>query len=221
LTNFLSGIFIKFFEAIHGLVQSIISNPNFSYGITIIVFTLVMRVLLLPLSLKQTKSTVKMSAIQPEVKKIQEKYKKDPQKAQQEVMKIYKEYGVSPMGGCLPMIVQFPILIAMFYVFQKIDYHGAGFLWLTNLTKPDPYYILPIISGITTYFSTKSMQGSSDPQAAKQASTMNIGMSIFFTFMSLKFAGALVLYWVINNTIQLLQNLLFKKDFEKPKADTV
>jgi len=221
LTNFLSGIFIKFFEAIHGLVQSIISNPDFSFGITIIIFTLVMRVLLLPLSLKQTKSTVKMSAIQPEVKKIQEKYKKDPQKAQQEVMKIYKEYGVSPMGGCLPMIVQFPILIAMFYVFQKIDYSGAGFLWLTDLTKPDPFYILPIISGITTYFSTKSMQGSSDPQAAKQASTMNIGMSIFFTFMSLKFAGALVLYWVINNVLQLLQNLLFKKDFEKPKADTI
>lgn len=221
MTNFLSGIFIKFFEAIHGLVQSIISNPDFSYGITIIVFTLVMRVLLLPLSLKQTKSTVRMSAIQPEVKKIQEKYKKDPQKAQQEVMKIYKENNVSPMGGCLPMIVQFPILIAMFYVFQKINYNGAGFLWLTDLTKPDPFYILPVISGITTYFSTKSMQGSSDPQAAKQASTMNIGMSIFFTFMSLKFAGALVLYWVINNAIQLLQNLLFKKDFEKPKADTV
>jgi YidC/Oxa1 family membrane protein insertase len=203
----------------HGLVEAIISNPNLSYGITIILFTLVMRILLLPLSLKQTKSTVKMSAIQPEVKKIQEKYKKDPQKAQQEVMKIYKENDVSPMGGCLPMLVQFPILIAMFYVFQHIDYQGAGFLWLPSLTKPDPYYILPLISGITTYFSTKSMQGSSDAQAAKQASTMNIGMSIFFTFMSLKFLGALVLYWVVNNILQLLQNLAFKKDFQRSKSE--
>jgi len=203
----------------HGLVEAVISNPNLSYGITIILFTLVMRILLLPLSLKQTKSTVKMSAIQPEVKKIQEKYKKDPQKAQQEVMKIYKENDVSPMGGCLPMLVQFPILIAMFYVFQHIDYQGAGFLWLPSLTKPDPYYILPLISGITTYFSTKSMQGSTDAQAAKQASTMNIGMSIFFTFMSLKFLGALVLYWVVNNILQLLQNLAFKKDFQRSKSD--
>jgi YidC/Oxa1 family membrane protein insertase len=219
LTNFLSGIFIQFFNAMHGLVEAIISNPNLSYGITIILFTLVMRILLLPLSLKQTKSTVKMSAIQPEVKKIQEKYKKDPQKAQQEVMKIYKENDVSPMGGCLPMLVQFPILIAMFYVFQHIDYQGAGFLWLPSLTKPDPYYILPLISGITTYFSTKSMQGSSDAQAAKQASTMNIGMSIFFTFMSLKFLGALVLYWVVNNILQLLQNLAFKKDFQRSKSE--
>jgi len=203
----------------HGLVEAVISNPNLSYGITIILFTLVMRILLLPLSLKQTKSTVKMSAIQPEVKKIQEKYKKDPQKAQQEVMKIYKENDVSPMGGCLPMLVQFPILIAMFYVFQHIDYQGAGFLWLPSLTKPDPYYILPLISGITTYFSTKSMQGSSDAQAAKQASTMNIAMSIFFTFMSLKFLGALVLYWVVNNILQLLQNLAFKKDFQRSKSE--
>ena len=159
-----------------------------------------------------------MSAIQPEVKKIQEKYKKDPQKAQQEVMKIYKENDVSPMGGCLPMLIQFPILIALFYVFQHIDYQGAGFLWLTDLTKSDPLYILPILSGITTYFSTRSMQGSADEAAAKQASTMNIGMSIFFTFMSFKFAGALVLYWVVNNGIQLLQNLLLKKEYKKPEV---
>jgi len=218
LTNFLSGIFIQFFNAIHKLIEGIIANPDISFGVTIIVFTIIIRVLLLPLSLKQTKSTVKMSAIQPEVKKIQEKYKKDPQKAQQEVMKIYKENDVSPMGGCLPMLIQFPILIALFYVFQHIDYQGAGFLWLTDLTKSDPLYILPILSGITTYFSTRSMQGSADEAAAKQASTMNIGMSIFFTFMSFKFAGALVLYWVVNNGIQLLQNLLLKKEYKKPEV---
>lgn len=221
MTNFLSGIFIKFFNAIHGIISGVVSNPDISFGVTIIVFTIIMRILLLPLSLKQTKSTVKMSTIQPEVKKIQEKYKKDPQKAQQEVMKIYKENNVSPMGGCLPMLIQFPILIAMFYVFQHIDYQGAGFLWLNDLMKPDPYYILPVVSGLTTYFSTKSMQASGTDAAAKQAASMNIGMSIFFAFMSFKFAGALVLYWVVNNSLQLLQNLFLKKEYKKPNTEIV
>lgn len=221
MTNFLSGIFIQFFNAIHGVIQGVVSNQNISFGVTIIVFTIIMRVLLLPLSLKQTKSTVKMSAIQPEVKKVQEKYKKDPQKAQQEVMKIYKENNVSPMGGCLPMLIQFPILIAMFYVFQHINYQGAGFLWVPDLAQKDPTYILPILSGITTFFSTKSMQSGAADAAAKQTASMNIGMSIFFTFMSFSFAGALVLYWVVNNLIQLIQNLLLKKEYKKPNTETV
>lgn len=221
MTTFLNKMFENFFNGIHGLVQNVVANQDWSFGITIILFTVVIRVLLLPLSFRQTKSTAKMSAIQPEVKKIQEKYKKDPQKAQQEVMKLYKENDVSPMGGCLPMLIQFPIVIAMFYVLQHINYGDASFLWLKPLSSPDKTYILPIISGITTYFSTKSMQAGGDDAAAKQASTMNIGMSIFFVFMSLKFSGAVVLYWVVNNVIQLLQNLLLKKEFKKPNTEVL
>ncbi len=115
--------------------------------LAIILFTIIIRIVLLPLSIKQTKSTAKMGAIQPEMKKVQEKYKKDPQKSQQEVMKLYKENGVNPMGGCLPMLIQMPILFALFAVFQNLNLQGAGFLWMTDLTKPDPiiyyqYYLL-------------------------------------------------------------------------------
>jgi YidC/Oxa1 family membrane protein insertase len=188
-----------------------IPNKNISYGLAIIVFTIIIRVLLLPLSIKQTKSTAKMGAIQPEMKKVQAKYKNDPQKSQQEVMKLYKENGVNPMGGCLPMIVQMPILFALFYVFNNLNMEGAGFLWMKDLTLPDPIYILPILSTVTTYFSSKLMQAPGSGSQSKQTSTMNTGMAIFMGIMSLKFKGALVLYWVINNLLQVIQTLVINK----------
>jgi YidC/Oxa1 family membrane protein insertase len=201
----------KFFYWIHTGVHTIIPNNDISFGIAIIVFTIIIKLVLLPLSIKQTKSTAKMGAIQPEMKKVQEKYKGDPQKAQQEVMKLYKENGVNPMGGCLPMLVQMPILFALFAVFQNLNFQGASFLWLSDLTKADPYYILPILSTITTYFSSKLMQPPGDGAQAKQTSTMNTAMAIFMGFMSIKFAGALVLYWVMNNVLQVIQTLVINK----------
>jgi len=197
---------------IHSGVHTVIPNNDISFGLTIIIFTIIIRLILLPLSIKQTKSTAKMGAIQPEMKKVQAKYKSDPQKAQQEVMKLYKENGVNPMGGCLPMLIQMPILFALFYVFNNLDMKGAGFLWIPDLTKPDPIYILPILSTVTTYFSSKLMQPpTADGAQSKQTSTMNTGMAIFMGFMSLRFKGALVLYWVINNTIQVIQTLVINK----------
>lgn len=209
--QFLSAPLQKFFYLIHNGVHTLIPNNDISFGLAIIVFTVIVRLVLMPLSIKQTKSTAKMGAIQPEMKKVQEKYKNDPQKAQQEVMKLYKENGVNPMGGCLPMLVQMPILFALFAVFNTLDMQGAGFLWMKDLTKPDPIYILPILSTVTTYFSSKLMQPAGDSAQAKQTSTMNTAMAIFMGFMSLKFKGALVLYWVVNNILQVLQTLWINK----------
>ena len=172
----------------------------------------------MPLSVKQIKSTAKMGSIQPEMKKVQEKYKKDPQKSQQEVMKLYKENGVNPMGGCLPMLIQMPILFALFAVFQKLNFQSAGFLWMPDLTKADPLYILPILSTVTTYFSSKLMQPPGGGAQSKQTSTMNTGMALMMGFMSIKFAGALVLYWVINNVLQVIQTLVINK-MELNKTD--
>ena len=209
----------KFFFLIHGGIHTLIPNNNLSYGLTIIIFTVIIRLILLPLSIKQIKSTAKMSAIQPEMKKVQAKHKSDPQKAQQEVMKLYKENGVNPMGGCLPMLIQMPILFALYAVFQKLEMHGAGFLWMNDLTKPDPIYILPILSTVTTYFSSKLMQPPGDGAQSKQTSTMNTMMAIFMGFMSLKFKGALVLYWVINNIVQVVQTLIINKiEFSKKQS---
>ena len=201
----------KFFYFIHTGVHTVIPNNNISFGLAIIIFTIIIRLVLMPLSIKQIKSTSKMSAIQPEMKKVQDKYKSDPQKAQAEVMKLYKENGVNPMGGCLPMLIQMPILFALFAVFQNLNFQGASFLWLTDLTKPDPYYILPILSTVTTYFSSKLMQPAGDSAQSKQTSTMNTGMAIFMGVMSVKFKGALVLYWVVNNILQVIQTLVINK----------
>ncbi len=209
--KFLSGPLEQFFYLIQGGIHALIPNTNISFGLAIIVFTIIIRIALLPLSIKQTKSTAKMGAIQPEMKKVQEKYKNDPQKSQQEVMKLYKENGVNPMGGCLPMLVQMPILFALFAVFNNLDMQGAGFLWMKDLTLPDPIYILPILSTVTTYFSSKLMQAPGDNAQSKQTSTMNTGMAIFMGIMSIKFKGALVLYWVINNILQVIQTLLINK----------
>jgi len=210
LKEWLAGILGKFFYFLYDIISAGITDKNISVGLTIILFTIVVKLFLLPLSIKQTKSSVKMTEIQPKAKEIQDKYKNDPQRAQQEVMKLYKEEGVNPMGGCLPLLIQFPILIALFYVFSTLDYQGASFLWVPALSKPDPYYILPILSTITTYLSSKAMQPAGNSEAAKKTSSMNIGMAIFFGFMSLNFQAALVLYWVVNNLLQLAQTLALK-----------
>ncbi|WP_425514021.1 membrane protein insertase YidC [Clostridium frigoris] len=218
--NFLTVPLTKFFYIVNGGIHTIIPNNDLSYGLAIIIFTIIVRLILLPLSVKQLRSTAKMGAIQPEMKKVQAKYKSDPQKAQQEVMKLYKENGVNPMGGCLPMLVQMPILFSLYYVFQNLNMHGAGFLWMQDLTKSDPIYILPILSTVTTYFSSKLMQPpSTDGAQSKQTSTMNTGMAIFMGFMSLKFAGTLVLYWVINNVIQIIQTVVINKIELNKKTD--
>ncbi|MGK0467459.1 membrane protein insertase YidC [Clostridium sp.] len=211
--DFLTVPLENLFFFIQSGITIIIPNEDLSFGLAIIGFTILIRVVLLPLSIKQTKSTAKMGAIGPEVKKVQAKYKSDPQKSQQEVMKLYKENDVNPMGGCLPMIIQMPILFAMFYVFRNVDMNGAGFLWMKDLTLPDPIYILPVLSMVTTYLSSKLMQPPTVPGAdkSKQTSTMNVVMAIFMGFMSLNFKAALVLYWVINNVLQVVQTLAINK----------
>jgi YidC/Oxa1 family membrane protein insertase len=131
------------------------------------------------------------------------------------------------MGGCLPLIVQLPILWALFYVFQRIQPIDpstgqtvtVSFLWIKNLFSYDPFFILPVLSGLTTYLSSRMMTPAADSAQAKQTSTMNIGMSIFMVFMAWKFTAALVLYWVVNNLIQIGQTLLMKKlDSNKAEA---
>jgi YidC/Oxa1 family membrane protein insertase len=225
--NFLNEGLSAFFNFIHGAVYALISNVNVSYGVAIILFTIIVRIILLPLNIKQTRSQVRMQAVQPEVKRLQEKYKNDPQKSQQEMMKLYKEKGVNPMGGCLPLVIQLPILWALFYVFRTIQPIDpatqqtvtVSFLWVKDLFSYDQLFILPILSGITTYLSSRMMAPVADSAQAKQTSTMNIGMSIFMVFMAWKFTAALVLYWVANNLIQIGQTVLMKKmDVKKAEA---
>ena len=210
--SYLKNFLVSFFELVHTGIFTVIPNKNISYGLAIIFFTVIVRILLLPLSIKQTKSQAKMQEIQPEIKKVQDKYKNDPQKSQQEVMKLYKEHGANPLSGCLPLIIQMPVLFAMYSVYyNNTNIEGFRFLWLSNLADPDQFYILPILSTITTYISSILITPKGSSPQAKQTSTMNTGMAIFMGFMSLNFKSALVLYWVVNNLIQIAQTLIMKK----------
>ena len=124
-----------------------------SYGIAIIVLTVIIKTLLLPLALKQIRSMKAMQAIQPEMQKIQKKYKNDPQKLREEMGKLYKENGASPLSGCLPLLIQMPFLISIYYALQGFSYDPAheSFLWLESLAVPDETYILPILSAASTF----------------------------------------------------------------------
>lgn len=222
--DWLNNALVKFFEYIHNGVHSLIPNANLSYGLAIILVTIIIRLVLFPLNYKQIRSTVKMNEIQPEMKKLQEKYKNDPQRQQQEMMNLYKKHGVSPLGGCLPILLQWPILIALYAVFMNLPgIEGVKFLWINNLaaaaSMSDPAtWILPVVSGATTYFSTLLMGNKAGEGAqAKQMGTMNIGMSIFITWMSFRFTSALVLYWVTNNLFQIGQTI-FMKNLESKKV---
>ncbi len=208
--QYLNNAFVQFFELVHHGVAGVIPDKNISYGIAIILVTAIIRIILLPLNIKQTRSSIVMSELQPETKKIQEKYKNDPQRSQQEMMKLYKEKGASPLSGCLPMLIQWPIFIALYYVFNNLHgISGVHFLWINDLGKRD--IILAFLSGLTTYYSGTLMMPSGDSAQAKQSTTMNVGMSIFMVFISWSLKSALVLYWVINNSIQIAQTLIMRK----------
>ena len=124
-----------------------------SYGIAIIVLTVIIKTLLLPLALKQIRSMKAMQAIQPEMQKIQKKYKNDPQKLREEMGKLYKENGASPLSGCLPLLIQMPFLISIYYALQGFSYDPAheSFLWLESLAVPDETYILPNLSAASSF----------------------------------------------------------------------
>ncbi|MBV7275776.1 membrane protein insertase YidC [Clostridium thailandense] len=208
--QYLNSAFVQFFELIHQWVAIVTPNKNISYGVAIILMTVIIKLVILPLNIKQVKSSMVMNELQPEIKKLQEKYKNDPQKSQQEMMKLYKEKGANPLSGCFPMLIQWPILIALYYVFNNLSgINGVEFLWIKDLAKSD--IALAILSGATTYFSGSLMMPSGNSAQAKQSATMNISMSVFMIIFSWKLKSALVLYWVISNLIQIAQTVVMKK----------
>ncbi|MBV1818773.1 membrane protein insertase YidC [Clostridium cochlearium] len=206
----LNNILVEFFVIIHNFVSSIITNPNYSYGVAIIFVTLIIKLILLPLNIKSMRSSIRINEIQPEIQKIQKKYKNDPQKLQQEQMKLYKEYNINPFGSCLPLLLQWPILIALYYVFNNIQgISGITFLWIKDLASPDIF--LAVLAGATQYYAGLLMNPKGDSAQSKTASNMNLSMSIMMIFISSRLKAALVIYWVTSNLIQMGQTILTKK----------
>lgn len=204
IIDFMANIF----NYLHAFIADMgVSDVGLSYVLAIFVFTLIIRLLILPFNIKAAKSTRGMQKIQPELKKIQAKYKDNPEKLNSEMMKLYKDNNVSLTGGCLPTLLPLPILMALYYVFFRIDgINGASFLWIKDLGAPDQYYILPILAALSTYVPSYLMsKATPQPENGMNMSTMNLVMAGMMGFMSLNFKSILVIYWIMGNLIQGIQ----------------
>ncbi len=201
---FLTPIAVFFLKALRW-IYSVVGN----WGVAIILLTLGIRIVLFPLMHTSTVSMRKMAKVQPKVKEIQAKHKKkktDPQaraKMNQEMMALYKQEGVNPMAGCLPMLVQMPLLFALYQLFLKaIELRHAPFiLWITDLSAKDPYYVTPILMTATMWLQQRLAPQAGDPQ---QQRLMRM-MPLIFGIMFLGFPSGLVLYWLTNNVITIIQ----------------
>ena len=182
-----------------------------SYGWVLILFGILVRLLLWPLNQKAMRSSTAMQAIQPELKAIQERFKGDPQKLQQEMMKLYKEHGVNPLGGCLPLLIPMPVLFALFFVFANtIEFRGVAFLWLPDLSRADPLYIIPLFMGVSMFALTWLGQRGLPPNP--QTKMMMYVMPVMFTFLFLNFSSGLNLYYAVSNVASLPQQWLISRE---------
>lgn len=183
-----------------------------SYGIAIIILTIVIKVLLLPFALKQIKSMKGMQEIQPKVAALQKKYKNDRAKLSIEMQKLYREHNISPLAGCLPLLIQMPFLVSIFYALQGFQYDSAhaSFLWLSSLASKDPTYVLPILSAVSTW----ALSAQTAPKNAEgPQKMMTYFMPLFIGYISINFPSGLVIYWVVSNLFQLVQQtIVFHKD---------
>ena len=188
--------------------------PN--YGITIILLTVGIKLLFVPLQYKSYKSMKMMKAIQPKIAAVQEKYKGDRDKLNKELMKLYRDQKVNPLGSILPMFLQMPVFIALFNVlYMSIDLRQAPFmLWVTDLSVQDPFYVLPIIMGATMFIQQKITPNTMDPTQAKIMLILPIGM----TFLFINFPAGLVLYWMTNNILTITQQLVTDRFLLTDKA---
>ncbi len=190
-----------------------------SYGWAIIVFTIIVRIILFPLNAISIRSTTKMQSIQPQVDALRKKYPgRDAESRQlltQETNKLYKEAGVNPYTGCLPLLIQLPVMYALYFAIIRTPQLQTGrFLWM-DLSKTDPYYIMPILATVFTFLATYISQLST-PRSSQNAMTkiMTYGMSIMVGAMAIGFPSAITIYWVISNLFQVVQTFILQNPFK-------
>ncbi len=194
--------------------------PN--WGVAIIIMTLVIKIIFFPLTYSSTKSMAKMQELQPKIKALQAKYKKakrdieERRKLNEEMMKLYKEHGINPAAGCLPILIQVPVFIAFYRLLViAIELRRSPFiLWIKDLSSRDPYYVLPVLMGITQYISQKMVPTSADPTQKRLA----LFMPIFMTIIFINFQSGLVLYWLTNNVLQIIQQYIMNRLMRRKKS---
>jgi YidC/Oxa1 family membrane protein insertase len=207
----------EFLKFLYGLLGS--------YGLAIIVFTLIVRTVLTPLMLQQVRSQKAMSALQPQLQEIQKKYAKDKEKLSQEQMRLYKEAGVNPLGGCLPMLIQMPILGGLYYALfslSKTPEFRAPFLWLPNLAEKEGFPYILIITMVASQFLYQRIMTppTTDPQQQSTNRMMQF-TPLIFAFMFINFPSGLVLYWVATNIVSIVQQYLIMRLTPTPAPVTI
>jgi len=222
----MAWVFGPVLSFLHGLIQS--------YGLSIMLFTLLIKVLLYPLHAKQVKSQIKMSDMQPKIKEIQKKYGHDRQEMGAKMMELYKQEKFSPAGGCLPALVQLPIIMGLFALLRNpmtfiegdamIIAANESFLWISNLSQPDPW-VLPVLAGITTYISfsqTQAHQGAAldgNPMMASMMKMMKYFLPVMILVMGRTFPAGLTIYWFFGQFIQIFFNLHLNSVRKRLKAE--
>ena len=188
-------------------------------GMAVILLTIFVRLCIWPIHAKSMRTMKRMGLLAPMMKELQEKYKDNPQEQQMEVMKLYRDYGVNPLGGCLPLIIQMPIFLALYYMLMgSVELRHAPFaLWITDLSVKDPFFVLPILMGASMWYLQKmSPTTITDPMQQKVMQFM----PIIFTFMFLWFPAGLTLYWLVSNVISITQQTIIYRQLEKKGLHT-
>ncbi len=209
-TGWLSKVLLLSMNGLH-------RHLHLSYGLCIISITIIIKVIFWPLTQASTRSMKRMQALQPQMKAIQAKYKDEPQKMNRKVMELYKENKVNPLGGCLPMLIQIPVLIGFYRMLQSaIELRGESFLWASDLSQPDtvavvfgfPINPLPLLMGATQFWQARMTPASPSTDPVQQK--MMQYMPLIFVFMLYNFASGLALYWMVQNLLSILQMKLTK-----------
>ena len=202
--SYLYNLLQQFFAFLLTTTDKYVGN----FGISIIIVTILIKIALLPLTLKQDKSMKEMKKLQPEIEKIKEKYANDKQMLNIKTMELYKEHKVNPLGGCLPLLLQLPILFALFGVLRNgIIPKDSSFLWL-KLSVPDQFYILPVLNGAVSFLQQKLM-GSADSNP--QMKNMMYIFPIMMIMFSLKMPSGLQLYWLTSSILAVVQQYFIMK----------
>ena len=193
-----------------------INHVVMNYGVAIIIMTILLRLMMWPLTRKSYTSMAAMQKMQPEMQRIQKLYANDKMRLQMEMMKLYQTHKTSPMAGCLPMLIQIPIFFALYKaLLVSVQMRNAHFLWIHDLSAMDPYFILPIFMGLTMWLqqylqSAKKSSAAANDVVAQTQKMMN-WMPLLFTIMFAWMPAGLVLYWTVSNIFGIIQMQLIKK----------
>lgn len=209
------------FDWLYTLLRSTIEffyGVTHSYGMAIILLTVLIKLILYPLTIKQINSMREMAKIQPLIKELQRKYKGNPQELNKKTMELYKEHGVNPFGGCLPLLVQLPILWILFRLLSSYNFGEVKFLGLWDLSKPDPYYVLPVLIVILSFLQQKVM--SPGMEEGSQNKMMLILMPLFIGYISIKLPSGVVLYWGVSSLLDVVLRYYIDLTSKKSLSET-